>query len=116
MNLVPENINEAIKHLQGRSEEDIKTYVQKIIDETGYTPDMKKDLLLLIKQELRENRRRTQNKFKNRKPVEFLSLNLNYIKYYLKRDFRVEFPDDASLIEHITYDLKRLVTKYKFLK
>jgi len=116
MNLVPENINEAIKHLTGRSEEDIKGEVQKILDEAGYTPVIKKELLRRVKLELRENAARMRTNINRRLSVEFLSNMLRYIEYYTLRDFKIQNSDDIGLIDYISDDLKRIIEKYNLNK
>ena len=116
MNLVPENINEAIKHLGGRSEEDIKGEVQKILDEAGYTPAIKQELLRRVKLELRENAAKMRKSIHSRRPVEFLSNMLKYIEYYTLRDFKIQRSDDISLIDYISSDLKRIIEKYNLNK
>jgi len=116
MTLVPENINEAIKHLSGRSEEEIRANVQKILDEAGYTRAIKQKLSDSIRIELKKNKETMRTNIQHGKPVEFLTNMLEYIRYYVDRDFKIFSRDDISLIDYISYDLKRLIEKYNLNK
>jgi len=110
MNLVPQNIDEAIKHLSGRSQEEINEYIQEILKRCGYTPKIKRELLKAINLELAENKRRYHTK--PAKSVEFISYDLNMLKVFLKHDFVIINKDEPRMIEYLSGDLKNLIKKY----
>lgn len=109
MKLVPNNINEAIKHLSGREVSDIQKNINTLVKNAGYNPKMKGKLINIINGELAINKNSL-----GKRPVEFLSNSLSLIKMFIRDNWQVDSSLDAEIIESLMYDLKNLIQKYDF--
>jgi len=101
MSLVPENINEAIKHLKPRSQEEIQKNREDMLLTVGYRPELKEQILEAIEKELRYN----ESHFE----VRFGSHMLKVLKNFIEDDFKTNFMAETFLID----ELRLLIKNYK---
>ena len=101
MNLVFEHIDEAIKHLKPRSQEEIQRTREDMLLTAGYRPELKEQILEAIEKELGYNEAHFE--------VRFNSSVLKVLKYFIENNFKTNFMAETFLID----ELRLLIKKYK---